>query len=103
MCLCLSGNIFRRRRIRQIFALPKFILGLVASSLGYAVMVFVMTATPLQVVNISLLGDTQNARIIQWHVIAMLPLHFYRRAIKKWGYKAIMLWVVCYLASIGSG
>ena len=96
---------FQGRRIRQIFTLPKFILGLVASSLGYAVMVFVMTATPLQVVNISLLGDTQNARIIQWHVIAMFaPSFFTGGLIKKWGYKAIMLsGLVCYLASIGFG
>ena len=39
---------FQGRRIRQIFTLPKFILGLVFDSLGYAVMVFVMTATPLE-------------------------------------------------------
>ncbi len=96
---------FRGRGMRQFFTLPKFVLGLVSSSLGYAVMVFVMTATPLQVVNISLLGDTQNARIIQWHVIAMFaPSFFTGRLIKKWGFKIIILsGLACYLASIGFG
>jgi MFS family permease len=96
---------FHGRRVTEIFALPKFVLGLISASLGYAVMVFVMTATPLQVVNISLLGDAQNARIIQWHVIAMFaPSFFTGGLIRKWGYKPIIIsGVFFYLMCIAVG
>jgi len=96
---------YQGRRMSQIFRLPRFVMGLVSASLGYAVMVFVMTASPLQVVNISLLGDAQNARIIQWHVIAMFaPSFFTGGLIKKWGYKVIILsGILFYLACIGFG
>ena len=40
-----------------------------------------MTATPLQIVNVSLLGTEENARVIQWHVIAMFAPSFFTGAL----------------------
>ena len=58
--------------IGTIFRQPFFIAGLISASIGYGVMTFVMTATPLQIVNTEQFGNDSNAIIIQWHVVAML-------------------------------
>jgi len=55
-----------------LFRQPYFIAGMVTAALGYGVMTFMMTATPLQIVNTEQMGDANNAIIIQWHVLAML-------------------------------
>ena len=55
-----------------LFRQPYFIAGMVTAALGYGVMTFMMTATPLQIVNTEQMGDSSNAIIIQWHVLAML-------------------------------
>ena len=55
-----------------LFRQPYFIAGMVTAALGYGVMTFMMTATPLQIVNTEQMGDSSNAVIIQLHVLAML-------------------------------
>jgi len=79
--LCLKMPPFVRpeasgRPLSTFFSLPRFQTGLVAAALGYGVMTFLMTATPLQIVNVSKLGDAANATVIQWHVIAMFAPSF---------------------------
>ena len=64
------------RPISSFFKKRDFVLAVIAASLGYAFMSFVMTATPLQVVNVAQLGIEANARIIQWHVIGMFGPSF---------------------------
>ena len=44
---------------------------------GYAVMSFLMTAAPLQIVSVSKLSDAANATVIQWHVFAMFIPSFF--------------------------
>ena len=54
-------------------------------------MSFLMTATPLQIVNVSHLGVADNARVIQWHVIAMFAPSFVTgHLISRFGVKHIM-------------
>ena len=80
------------RDMSVFFALPGFRLGLVAAALGYAVMSFLMTATPLQIVNVSQLGVAENARVIQWHVIAMFaPSFFTGHLIARFGIRQVMM------------
>ena len=55
-----------------LFRQPYFIAGLTAAALGYGIMTFIMTATPLQIVHGEHMGNDSNAIIIQWHVLAML-------------------------------
>lgn len=94
------------RDMAVFFALPGFWLGLVAAALGYAVMSFLMTATPLQIVNVSQLGVGDNARVIQWHVIAMFaPSFFTGHLIARFGVRQIMtaglvLYGLCILAAL---
>ena len=44
-------------------------------------MSFIMTATPLQIVNICKLGDSVSATVIQWHIIAMYAPSFFTGSI----------------------
>ena len=55
---------------------PVFVVGMICSAIGYALMSYLMTATPLQVVNVAQLGTSANATIIQWHVVAMFAPSF---------------------------
>ena len=65
------------RSIGAFFRMPVFVVGVICCALGYALMSYLMTATPLQVVNVAGLGTSANATIIQWHVVAMfLPSLF---------------------------
>ena len=79
------------RPMAAFFALPGFRLGLVAAALGYAVMSYLMTATPLQIVNVSQLGVADNARVIQWHVIAMFaPSFITGHLVARFGVRQVM-------------
>ena len=52
------------------------IKALISAAGGYAIMSYLMTATPLQIVNICNFSISENATIIQWHVVAMFALSF---------------------------
>ena len=56
------------RPIGHFFKMPIFVVGVISAAIGYAMMSYMMTATPLQVVNVAKLGTSANATIIQWHV-----------------------------------
>ena len=91
----------RGRPISEFFVMPSFLSGLVAAALGYCIMTFLMTATPLQVVDVSRLSHEANARVIQWHVVAMFgPSLFSGLLIAKFGVGRI-LWagLACYIIS----
>lgn len=64
------------RPVSAFFAKPEFVSALLAAALGFALMSFVMTATPLQMVNVAQFDIEQNARVIQWHVIGMFAPSF---------------------------
>lgn len=59
------------RPIGVFLRMPVYLVGVVCCAVGYALMSYLMTATPLQVVNVARLGTSANATIIQWHVVAM--------------------------------
>ena len=94
----------RGRPLGVFFKIPAFRLGVCAAALGYAVMSFLMTAVPLQIVNVSLLGDAINARVIQWHVIAMFaPSFFTGSLIARFGARPVMFTgLLCYFFSMFS-
>ena len=90
------------RPIGAFFRMPVYIVGIVCAAIGYALMSYLMTATPLEVVNVAKLGTSANATIIQWHVVAMfLPSFFTGNLIARFG-TARVLWagVLFYLATI---
>jgi MFS family permease len=64
-----------RRPWPEIARQPAFVAALANSALGYAVMIFVMTATPLAALACALSVD-QAASIIQWHLVGMFAPAF---------------------------
>ena len=58
------------RALKTVLGQPAIIIAIFAGALGYAVMSFVMTATPLAILDCDyVFGDA--AFIIQWHVVGM--------------------------------
>ena len=71
--------------------MPIFVVGVISAAIGYAMMSYMMTATPLQIVNIAKLGTSANATIIQWHVVAMFaPAFFTGNLITRFGAQIIL-------------
>ena len=80
------------RPLGIFFRNPVFVMGMTCSAIGYALMSYLMTATPLQVVNVAKLGTSANATIIQWHVVAMFaPSFFTGNLIQRFGIVKILL------------
>lgn len=70
---------------------PKFIAAVTGAAVGYAVMVTVMTATPLSMVEHDH-GVGTAATVIQWHVLGMfVPSFFTGGLIKRFGVTPLML------------
>jgi len=78
------------RRLTQIAAQPRFQVALICAMFGYAVMSFVMTATPLAMDHQHHdFGDT--AFVIQWHVLGMFAPSFVTGSlIKRFGVERIL-------------
>ncbi|MGL4285928.1 MAG: MFS transporter [Phreatobacter sp.] len=63
------------RPLAEIMKTPPFITAVAAGSVGYSVMGFVMTATPLAVIGCGYsIGDA--ATVIQWHLLGMFAPSF---------------------------
>lgn len=78
------------RPLWEIMRQPVFLTALIGSSVGYAVMVMVMTATPLAM---QICGQSlgASATVIQWHVLGMfLPSFFTGNLIRRYGVLPIM-------------
>ena len=90
------------RPLSQILFRKNLLIAILAAAVGYSLMSFIMTATPLQIVNVCKLGDEASATVIQWHVIAMFaPSFFTGFIIMKFGNKNVMMTgVLLYVISI---
>jgi len=79
------------RPLAQIIRQPKFIVAIISGMLGYGIMSFVMTATPLAMQHRHFpFSDT--AFVIQWHILGMfLPSFFSGSLINRIGLKKVML------------
>ena len=80
------------RALREIIKLPAFVAAVVNGALGYAMMAFVMTATPIFMVDFCGFPTSTSTWIISAHVIAMfLPSLFTGDLIIKFGVVPILL------------
>jgi len=89
------------RPYRALLQQPDLMGAVIAGSIGYAVMVLIMTATPLAMQACGFnFGST--ASVIQWHVLGMfLPSFFTGRLIMKFGtYRIIQLGCLMLLGCI---
>ena len=91
------------RPIQVFFKMPIFVVGTISAAIGYALMSYMMTATPLQIVNIAKLGTSANATVIQWHVVAMFaPAFFTGNLIARFGAQVILIsGILTYFLAIG--
>ncbi len=79
------------RPISQIARQPTFIVAVICGMLGYGVMSYLMTATPLAMQHYSH-AFKQTTFVIQWHVLAMFaPSFFTGSLIQRYGVLNIML------------
>ena len=83
-----------RKKTRSYFELisqPRFFQALIASAFAYAVMSFLMTATPISMHVMEKISLTKTGLVIQLHVAAMfLPSLITGNLIKKFGHSKIM-------------
>jgi predicted MFS family arabinose efflux permease len=78
------------RSLREILSQPALRVSIFGAAIGYAVMIMVMTATPLAILGCGLPG-TSVTPVIQWHVVGMFaPSFFTGSLIKRYGAPRIM-------------
>lgn len=84
-------NISGGRPLAEIIRQPTFIVAVLSAMVGYALMVLVMTATPLSMVACGF-AFPDAAFVIQWHAVAMFaPGFFTGHLIRKFGITAIIM------------
>ena len=87
-------NNFVKKDTRSYFELisqPRFLQALIASAFAYAVMSFLMTATPISMHVMEKISLSKTGLVIQLHIAAMfLPSLITGNLIKKFGYSKIM-------------
>ncbi|MDZ7585581.1 MAG: MFS transporter [Thiobacillus sp.] len=78
------------RPLREILAQPALRVAIFGAAIGYAVMIMVMTATPLVILGCGLPGSDVTP-VIQWHVVGMFaPSFFTGILITRYGAPRIM-------------
>jgi len=93
------------RPLKDILMQRTLIIAILAAAVGYSLMSFIMTATPLQIVNICKLGNSASSTVIQWHIIAMFaPSFFTGSIISRFGNRKVMLvGIILYAFSVFFG
>jgi len=75
----------------ELISQPRFLQAIVASAFGYAIMTFLMTATPLSMHVMDNMSLGKTSTVIQFHVASMfLPSLVTGHLIKKFGHSNIM-------------
>ena len=75
----------------QLISQPRFLQALIASAFAYAVMSFLMTATPISMHVMEKISIAKTGFVIQLHITAMfLPSLITGNLIKKFGHSRIM-------------
>jgi len=78
------------RPLREILGQPVLRVAIFGAAIGYAVMIMVMTATPLAILGCGL-PETSVTPVIQWHVVGMFaPSFFTGSLIQRYGAPRIM-------------
>ena len=88
-----KNNIIKKssRSYFELISQPRFLQALIASAFAYAVMSFLMTATPISMHVMEKISLTKTGFVIQLHIAAMfLPSLITGNLIKKFGHSKIM-------------
>lgn len=80
------------RTYAELFKQPLLVAAVAAGALGFAIMVLLMTATPLAMEH-EHFAFKDVAMVIQWHVLGMyVPSFFTGKLISRFGTRSIILW-----------
>ena len=86
-----SNEESKSRNYLEFFSDPKFLQAITSAAFAYAVMSFLMTATPISMHIVHHLSLEKTGIVLQFHVLAMfLPSLFTGNLIKKFGYSYMM-------------
>jgi len=81
----------KSRNYLEFLSDPKFLQAITSAAFAYAVMSFLMTATPISMHIVHHLSLEKTGIVLQFHVLAMfLPSLFTGNLIKKFGYSYMM-------------
>ena len=93
------------RKLHEILSHPSCLLAIASAAIGFVVMTFIMTATPIGMHHHfgHSIGDTKS--VIQGHIIAMfLPAIIVPLLIKKLGIRSVMIMgLFCYSVTVAFG
>ena len=82
----ISNAASRWARLRALLRQPLLVAAIAAGSIGYGVMVLVMTATPLAIRALQAFDFSRIASVIRWHVLGMfVPVVFTGHLLRYWG------------------
>ena len=97
-----SNENVKSRNYLEFLSDPKFLQAITSAAFAYAVMSFLMTATPISMHIVNQLSLEKTGIVLQFHVLAMfLPSLVTGNLIKKFGYSNMMyLGVVFYILTI---
>ncbi len=85
------NNDYSGRRLSKIVFQPKFLQAVIAAAFAYAVMSFLMTATPLSMHVMEKMSLEKTGIVLQFHLVAMfLPSLITGHLIKKLGHSNII-------------
>ena len=86
------------RRYAELFKQPLLLAAMASGAIGYAVMVLLMTATPIAMQHDDF-PFSNIAWVIQWHVLGMyVPSFFTGRLIRRYSSRRVILWGCAVLA-----
>jgi len=85
------NNKYNGRRLSEIIFQPRFLQAIIAAAFAYAVMSFLMTATPLSMHVMEKMSLEITGIVLQFHLVAMfLPSLITGHLIKKFGHSNII-------------
>jgi MFS family permease len=92
----------KERPLQHIVTQPTFLLSALSACVGFGVMLFIMTATPLYMHKMSHFGLNETVMVIQSHIIAMfLPSLFTGLLIARFGiFRIITAGLICFLTTV---
>ena len=100
------NNKYNGRRLSEIIFQPRFLQAIVAAAFAYAVMSFLMTATPLSMHVMEKMSLEKTGLVLQFHLVAMfLPSLITGHLIKKFGhsniiYVGVLFYVITIILSL---
>ena len=96
------NNKYDGRRSSEIILQPRFLQAIISAAFAYAVMSFLMTATPLSMHVMEKMSLEDTGLVLQFHLVAMfLPSLITGHLIKKFGHSNIIyIGVIFYMVTI---